>query len=432
MRRGRVRLVFAAALFGWLLMPPAASAYSVLAHEAMVDAVWTEHLEAMLKRKYPGISAEALRESRAYAYGGSLIHDLGYYPFGSRLFSNLAHYVRSGDFVEALIRESRDANEYAFALGALAHYVSDNLGHPIAVNRAVPILYPKLREKYGPTMLYADSPSRHVMVEFAFDVLQVARGTFKSDAYQQLIGFQVARGVLERAFRSTYGLELRDLFGDVDVAIGTYRRASSKIIPDITRAAWRENRDEILAATPGITESEFVYAITQREYDEAFGTSYRKPGLLARVIVVLFKIVPKFGPFKPLAFEPLTPETDRMLLDSFDASLTRYRTLLRSVRAGRLALADSDLDTGMPPAQGMNPLVDETYADLLEELAEQKITGCVRRAPSIDQCALRISGSPASDRSRTTEAGTGNGAVSRRAERRVCRGAVSRRPAMSS
>src|SRR5687767_10254313 len=277
----------AAALVVLLAAPSSAAAYSVLAHEAMIDAVWQDHLAPMLKHKFPRTSARALAEARAYAYGGSLIQDLGYYPFGSRLFSNLTHYVRSGDFVIALIRQSRDVDEYAFALGALAHYASDNLGHPIAVNRAVPIIYPKLAAAHGPAVLYAHSPSRHVMVEFAFDVLQVARGHFKSDIYQELIGFHVATEALERAFRATYGLELTDVFGDVDLAIGTYRRAASQIVPDVTRLAWRDKREEILAANPALRERDIVFTMTQREYDEAFGRNYRKPGLLFRVVVAI-------------------------------------------------------------------------------------------------------------------------------------------------
>src|SRR5262249_5397182 len=157
-------------------------------------------------------------------------------------------------------------DELAFALGALAHYASDNEAHPIAVNRALPIMYPKLRAKYGDTVLFTDSPGRHVMVEFAFDVLQVARGTFKADAYQDLIGFEVSTPLLERAFRETYGLELKDVFGDVDLAIGTYRRAASTIIPDVTRVAWREKRKEILAATPDVAEASFVYTMTTADY----------------------------------------------------------------------------------------------------------------------------------------------------------------------
>ena len=341
----------------------------------MIDAAWDDLLLPMLRQKYPGVPAQQLAAARAFAYGGSLIHDLGYYPFGSRLFSNLLHYVRTGDFVASLVRESRDVNELAFALGAVAHYAADNLGHSIAVNRAVPLMYPKLRQEFGPEVLYADSPSRHLMVEFAFDVLQVAGGTFKADVYQELIGFEVATPVLVRAFRDTYGLELGDLFGDVDLAIGTYRYATSRLIPDITRAAWRDKRDEILQRTPDITEGDFVYAMTRRQYEDAFGTNYRKPGLLARFVVALFKILPKVGPLKPLAFEPLTPDTARLFAESFATAGQRYRTALRAAATGRFGLPDSDLDTGKPPARGVNRLADETYDDLLARHANHKFCG---------------------------------------------------------
>jgi Zinc dependent phospholipase C len=349
-----------------------APAYSVLAHEAMIDASWDDGIAPLLRQRFPSVSADAIRRARAYAYGGSLIQDLGYYPFGSHLFTNLVHYVRSGDFVTALITEAGTVDEFAFALGALAHYASDNAAHPIAVNRALPIMYPKLREKFGEQVLFVDSPSRHVMVEFAFDVLQVARGTYKADRYQDLIGFEVSKTVLERAFRETYGLELKDVFGDVDLAISTYRRAASQVIPDITRVAWREKRKEILEATPDVAEANVVYTMTRADYDKQYGTAYRKAGLLARLVVMVFKVLPKFGPFRPLAFTPLTTETERMFLDSFERSGEQFRVLLRSVRDGRLSFADTDLDTGKPPSPGVNRLADKTYVDLLKKLTKKK------------------------------------------------------------
>ncbi len=181
-----------------LLVSRPAHAYSVLAHEAMVDAMWTSTITPLLRQRFPRVTAAEITAARAYAYGGSVIQDLGYYPFGSKLFTNLMHYVRSGDFVEALIRNARDPNEYAFALGALAHYASDNEGHPIGVNRAVPILYPKLRAKFGDEVIYAEAPGRHIMVEFSFDVLQVGLGAYSLQAYRDFIGFEVAKKLLAR------------------------------------------------------------------------------------------------------------------------------------------------------------------------------------------------------------------------------------------
>jgi hypothetical protein len=370
---GNLRLGAAAVVLMLVCTGSSAAAYSVLAHEAVIDQAWDADIAPLLKQRFPSVSAEAIRKARAYAYGGSLIQDLGYYPLGSRLFTNLVHYVRSGDFITALITDARTVDEFAFALGALAHYASDNAAHPIAVNRALPIMYPKVRAKYGETVLFAESPGRHVMVEFAFDVLQVARGTFKADTYQDLIGFEVAKPVLERAFRETYGLELKDVFGDVDLAIGTYRHAASKIIPDVTRVAWREKRKEILEATPDVAEASVVYTMTPADYDKKYGTMYRKPGPLARIVVAIFKVLPKFGPFKPLAFTPLNTQTERMFLDSFDESCERYRVLLRAVRDRRLSFADTDLDTGKVPMPGVNRLADKTYADLLKKLTKKKL-----------------------------------------------------------
>jgi hypothetical protein len=362
--------VFAFALL-LLCFPSSSSAYSVLAHEALIDNAWDKQIVPLLTRRFPRASKDELREARAYAYGGSLIQDLGYYPFGSRFFTNLVHYVRSGDFVVALVRNAQTADEYAFALGALAHYASDNAAHP-TVNHALPVVYPKLRAKYGDTVLFGNSPTRHVMVEFSFDVLQVARGQFKSDAYQDLIGFEVSRDLLERAFHETYGLELKDLFGDVSLAIGTYRKAASEIIPDVTRIAWREKRDEILAATPDVAEHNFVYTMTRQQYDDEFGTTYRKPSFFVRMVVAIFKVIPKFGPFKPLAFEPLTADLEQQFLASFDASCDRYLRLLGTIKDGRLSLSDTDLDTGKPPAHGVNTLADKTYDELLSKLRRKE------------------------------------------------------------
>jgi hypothetical protein len=227
-----------------------------------------------------------LNEARAFAYGGSVIQDLGYCPFGNKFFSNLLHYVRSGDFVEALIRDARNINEYAFALGALAHHANDNAGHPAATNKAVPEVYPKLRAKFGDTITYVEAPKQHVIVEFSFDVVQVAAEAYLPDAYRRFIGFEVASELLARAFRETYGLAMSDVFGDPKRAISTYRYAVSQIIPALTQAAWRDKREEIEKLLPAAGRDGFVFNYRRADYERDYGTDYAKPGLFARFLVV--------------------------------------------------------------------------------------------------------------------------------------------------
>jgi hypothetical protein len=365
--------VFAAGLL--LLYAWPADAYSVLAHEAAIDAAWDVAITPLLRQRFPAASDADLTRARAYAYGGSLIQDLGYYPFGSHLFTNLTHYVRSGDFVQALVREARDVNELAFALGALAHYASDNNGHPLATNRVVPLMYPKVRARVGDRALYVDDPARHLMVEFAYDVLRVAEGDYARETYRDRIGFEVSKPVLERAVEGTYGIKLSELLLSVDLAIGTYRRAISTTIPEMTRIAWRDKRDEIVKRTPGLVERDVVYTLSKDEYEDAYGTEYWKPGLLSRMLAVLVKIVPKIGPFRALAFEPLTPDAAALFEKSLQASRARYIASLTALREGRADFLNTDFDTGRPPQRGENALADETYAELLHKLADADFAG---------------------------------------------------------
>jgi hypothetical protein len=343
----------------------------VLAHQAIIDAAWDDAIVPLLRERYPGISADQITAARAFAYGGSVIQDLGYYPFGSRRFTNLVHYVRSGDFVEALIREAQSPEELGFALGGLAHYACDNFGHPIATNRVVPLMYPKVRAKVGERALYADSPASHIMVEFAFDVLQVAGGDYAAEAYRQRIGFEVAKPLLERAFRATYGLELKDLFGDVDLAIGTYRHAIGTTIPEMTRLAWEDKQDEIRARTPDVARDDFLFSLTREEYDAKYGTQYRKPGFLTRMLFYFMKIIPKVGPLRPLAFEPLTPEAEELFVQSFETARERFRGWVLALRKDPLMLENSDLDTGQSPNPSENPLVAKTQEDLAKLLKKR-------------------------------------------------------------
>jgi hypothetical protein len=342
--------------------------YSVLTHEAIIDSVWGDSIPPLIIRRFPEATAEQLREAYAHAYGGALIQDMGYYPFGSKLFTDLTHYVRSGDFIEALLAESRDINEYAFALGALSHYAADNEGHSLAVNRVVPALYPKLRAKYGDEVTYGENPTAHMRAEFGFDVLQVARGRYAPTDYRNFIGFKVSKPVLERAFKATYALELKDVFSDLDLAIGSYRRAASAIIPKMTQVAWETKKDEIEKLTPGIAREKYIYNFTRADYEKEWGKKYDKPDFEDKLLAFFFSIIPRIGPLKTLSFKPITPESERLCLASFEATLDKYRALLRQAKPGRLDLVNMNLDLGQPTRAGEYRLADEAYSDLVTKL----------------------------------------------------------------
>jgi hypothetical protein len=368
-----VRLVLVATmLFAALCFPRHAAAYSVLAHEANIDALWDPAIKTLLQARFPGATPEQLLEARAYAYGGCVIQDLGYYPFGSHFFSNLLHYVRTGDFVAVLIRDAQNIDEYAFALGALGHYAADNSGHPMAVNRAVALMYPKLKTEFGSAVTYAQSPRHHVLVEFSFDVVQVAAGAYAPEAYHSYIGFKVAKTALERAFVGTYGIEMKDLFVSEDLAIATYRHAVGTTIPEMTKVAWGRKREQILKVTPGMRRQKFVFNLSRRRYDKEFGSDYAKPHGFARFLAVVYNLVPKVGPFRSLSFSVPSPEAERLFLESFVSTRDRFRESLDALRAGRLHLPNTDFDTGRPTARGEYSLADDTYDDLLDKLADRQ------------------------------------------------------------
>jgi len=347
-----------------------AAAYSVLTHEAIIDSAWEKQIQPLLKARFPRATPDDLVKARAYVYGGSLTQDLGYAPFSSKTFSDLAHYVRSGGFVTALLRDAQTLDEYAFALGALAHYASDRAGHP-TINRITGLIYPKLRRKYGEVVTYEDSPSRHLSTEFALDVIQVSRGLYASNAFHDFIGFEIAQSVLERAFQDTYGFPLKDLFVSEDLAIGTYRYAAGTLIPEMTKVAWTMKSKDIQKLKPSIDRSSFVYSLPRSGYEKTWGKMYRKPGIPARVLSWLFRIIPKIGPLKALGFKAVPPQGEQMFLKAFAATSEEYSRLLNEVRSRSFSLADVNLDTGAPAHPGDYPLADKTYVALVERLSKK-------------------------------------------------------------
>jgi hypothetical protein len=346
-------------------------AYSELTHEAIIDSAWDVAIKPLLLQRFPNATHDELRSAHAYAYGGSVIQDMGYYPFGSKLFTNLVHYVRTADFVNALLRDSQNINDYAFALGALAHYAADNDGHKLAVNVSEPILYPKIRRKYGDYVFYDENPADHLRTEFGFDVLQVARSRYAPDDYQDHIGFEVAKPLLEKAFQETYGLKMDSIFTSLDLAIATYRSGVSEVIPSMTKVAWQIKKDDIQKEIPGMTRKRFLYHISRASYNKRWGNDYKRPGFFTRFLAFLIRIIPKIGPFRTLAFRTPTPQTETFFMASFNASLHDYETSLHNeARTGRPGITNDNLDTGAYTGPGQYPLADETYAELLGKLVK--------------------------------------------------------------
>jgi Zinc dependent phospholipase C len=354
-----------------LLCASGSFAYSVLTHEEIVDLVWTDEFRPLLLERFPGLTEEQITEAHAYAYGGAVIQDLGYYPFGSAEFSNLVHYVRSGDFVRELLLQSQDAKEYAFALGALAHYTSDIVGHP-AVNQAVSIQYPKLRAKYGNSVRYAEDHTAHLKTEFGFDMVQVSKNRYASQQYHDFIGFQVSKALLERTFPMVYGVELKDVLAHEDLAIGSYRFGVSRMIPQMTQIALRTHKKDMMKETSNFAKKKFLYRLSRSEYEKDWGKDYTKADFSTRLWSVLLRYMPKIGPFRALAFNNPTPQTEDLYFKSINTTVDQYRIYLKQVRARSLQLANCDFDTGKIAAAAEYSLTDDTYAKLLGQLTDRK------------------------------------------------------------
>jgi hypothetical protein len=357
----------------FLLLARPAQAYSVLSHQAIIDSCWVASLRPALERRFPGATPDELREAKAYAYGGSIIQDMGYYPFGSALFTNLAHYVRSGDFVRNLLEAAHDRNSYAFALGALSHYAADIYGHELGVNKSVPILFPKLGAKFGPVVTYEEDPVAHGRTEFAFDVVQLAAGRYRTNDYHDFIGFKVDKDLLEKAFEKTYGLPLSKIILNVDLAIGSYRFAVRNLIPLATRAAWRANRHDLRQVNRRIRRRDYVYKESKSLYEQEYGTNYERPGFGARIVAGIIRVLPKVGKLKSLKFVTPTPEAQALFRKSFHETVVTYTEFLgkQTASVGQASTYPNlDIDTGHPTHLGEYALADRTYGEWVRDLAK--------------------------------------------------------------
>jgi hypothetical protein len=361
--------------FFFFAAPRPADAYSLLSHEEVVDMAWPHYILPLLQQRYPGLTPSQLTECHAYAYGGSVIQDMGYYPFGDKEFSNLLHYVRTGDFVDALLRDSTTPDEYAFALGALSHYYGDTIGH-LTVNIITGEEYPRLRSRFGRFVTYGDNETAHLRNEYGFDVVEVAHGAYSQQNYRDFIGFQVAEPLMNRAFAETYGLPIEDVLKHEDLSISSYRYSVSKLIPKMTKLALAGYGDQIQKATPSFAKEKFIYRLRRTDFEKQYGKQYLRPSFGDRVVAFFLDIVPKVGPFSALKLHLPNSAQQTQYLASFNTVENAYRAEITTVAAAPAAdppaIPELDLDTGAPTADGEYMLADQTYALLAEQLAHDK------------------------------------------------------------
>lgn len=359
-------------ILGLALAAPLCSAYSFLTHETLIDIAWNSSIEPVLVSEYPHATPAELRKARACAYAGATIQDAGYYPFGKGFFSDLTHYVRTGDFVTNLVRDARTSCELAFAMGAMSHYVGDTIGHRYAVNISVPQEFASLEARYGPVVTYEEDEHAHVRTEFAFDVDQLSRGRFAPSGYLRRVGFRVPVALLNRAFYDTYGISLHSVLGDEFAALRSYRWAVRQLLPRVGYAEVLLHRKSFPPDpdTPAFEafEQKLKQADTENHW-EAYRK--RKASFLTRVFAVLIFVTPKVGPLSDLAIRGPKPDTEADYVDSVNRSNAEFAQLLGQLRqegAQKFDLTDLDLDTGYVTKPGTYRLTDETYAKLLHRV----------------------------------------------------------------
>jgi hypothetical protein len=349
--------------------------YSVQTHEQLIDLTWRHSIRPLLLSRYPNLTPVELRNAHAYAYGGCAIQDLGYYPFGNQLFSDLTHYVRSGDFVVALFRNAKDANELAFAIGALSHYIADNIGHADAINLAVPVEFPSLAQKYGPVVTYADGKHAHVRTEFAFDINEIVKSRFAPAKYLERVGLKVPQPLLERAFFETYGLDMRRALRFKRPVITGYRFGVRSFIPRVAYAEALLHKHSFPPDTPGEPFERLEADLAQADAENDWSTYRRGPGIGTHLLAGLIFILPKVGVLSNLAIRGPRVQTEEKYVDSFNRSADVLRRALTHFSTVTDALPNRDLDTGARVKPGGYPLTDQTYAKLLALLTDNHSNG---------------------------------------------------------
>ena len=141
-------------------------------------------------------------------YCGALAPDMGMLPGSDRLFTDLAHYLKTGELARCLVSKANSAIETAYAWGWVTHVLADAGLHP-AINRA------------SGDHSWAESPTSHMRVEFGLDFQRLGdqpslggarvRSTpgpsLLASAYMEVYGLQVDERVVARSHRVLSGAQ---------------------------------------------------------------------------------------------------------------------------------------------------------------------------------------------------------------------------------
>jgi hypothetical protein len=370
----RPRSCAATVLLAVIFCAASSPGYSVFTHQELIDLAWNDSIRPMLLARFPGATEEQLREAHAYAYGGASIQDMGYYPFGKQFFSDLTHYVRTGDFIAWLFRNSRTIDEYAFAIGALSHYMGDSIGHSEVINPATAVEFPNLRRKFGNVVTYDESPHGHIRTEFAFDIKELGDGDFAPPAYLRYVGFMVPRKFLEQAFINTYGFDIHEVLGRARPALRSYRTSVRSIIPAFAEAEVVLHRHQFPPHPDDEAYRKFAERVARTNYERHWKHTQRGPGVKAHLLAVLVLIVPKIGSASDLAIKIPNATTEEWYLRGVNNTVDQFHVTLQKVAAdfgGSVRLANIDLDTGDRVKRGDYPLADRTYTQLLARITSK-------------------------------------------------------------
>src|ERR1700691_557083 len=321
--RGALILALAVVLLSTRALP-----YSLLTHEELIDLAWNSSIRPLLLPRFPNAPEEQLREAHAYAYGGSAIQDMGYYPFGKKLFSNLTHYVRTGDFIAWLFANARTMDEYAFAIGALSHYLGDSIGHSEAINPATGVEFPHLRKKFGRSVTYGESPHGHIRTEFAFDIDGLTDAAFAPPAYLRFVGFQVPRKFLEQAFVDTYGLDVHEVLGRAHPALRSYRTSARSFIPAFAQAEVVLHGRQFPPHPNDEAYRIFAERVSRTNYERKWKHTDRGPGFKAHLLAILVFVIPKIGSASGLGIKFPSAYHQGWYLPSIDHTVDSFRGLL--------------------------------------------------------------------------------------------------------